>query len=89
LSLMVFNIGVAEEAKLPTTSIQVDGLSCPFCAYGLEKNLKKVHGVEAVNIDMKTGKATVTMKKNMNVTNQSLRQAVKKAGFSARDITRQ
>ncbi|MBL4759946.1 MAG: heavy-metal-associated domain-containing protein [Mariprofundaceae bacterium] len=69
-------------------SIQVDGLSCPFCTYGLEKNLKKINGIESVDIDIKTGKATVIIKSNIQVDNQALRQAVKKAGFTARDITR-
>ncbi|GAV20677.1 copper chaperone [Mariprofundus micogutta] len=79
----------AEEAANQTAIIQVDGLSCPFCAYGLEKNLKKVSGVKTVKIDMKTGKATVALKPNTQVDDQTLRQAVKKAGFTARDITRQ
>ena len=26
--------------------VKVDGLSCPFCAYGLEKYLKKIKGVK-------------------------------------------
>jgi len=76
----------AAEAKGQTVSIAVDGLSCPFCAYGLEKNLKQVDGVESVRIDMKTGKATVALKQDVD--DQALRQAVKKAGFTARDITR-
>jgi len=76
----------AEEVKGQSAIIQVDGLSCPFCAYGLEKNLKKVPGVERVDIEIKTGKATVVLKQNVD--DQALRQAVKKAGFTARDITR-
>jgi len=71
-----------------TATIAVDGLSCPFCVYGLEKNLKKMNGVESVKIDMKTGKATVAFKQGAGVDDQSLRQTVKKAGFTARDITR-
>jgi len=78
----------AQEVGLETATIAVDGLSCPFCAYGLEKNLKKVSGVKAVKIDMKTGKATVALKPDAQVDDQTLRQAVKKAGFTARDITR-
>ncbi|WP_038247058.1 heavy-metal-associated domain-containing protein [Ghiorsea bivora] len=89
LSIMSLNTLFAEGVKAQTVTIQVDGLSCPFCAYGLEKNLKKIEGIEAVKIDMKTGKATITIQENMGVTDQSLRQAVKKAGFTARDITRQ
>jgi len=81
---IVFAEGVTSQKAM----IQVDGLSCPFCAYGLEKNLKKVNGIESVDIDMKTGKATVIIKSDMQVDNQALRQAVKKAGFTARGITR-
>jgi len=78
----------AQEDGAQAAIIAVDGLSCPFCVYGLEKNLKKVNGVESVNIDMKTGKATVVLKPDAHVDAQALRQAVKKAGFTARDITR-
>jgi len=72
----------------PSATIVVDGLSCPFCAYGLEKHLKKIKGVEGVEINMKSGKATVAFKPGVQVNDQTLRQAVKKAGFTARDITR-
>ena len=79
----------AQEGGAQTAIIAVDGLSCPFCTYGLEKNLKKVDGIKTVNIDMKTGKATVVLKPGAHVDDQALRQAVKKAGFTARKITRQ
>ena len=32
-------------------TIEVDGLACPFCAYGLEKNLKEIDGVENIEIN--------------------------------------
>jgi len=86
--LMSLGIVFAGDVTSQKATIQVDGLSCPFCAYGLEKNLKKVKGIESVNIDMKTGKATVIIKSDRQVDDQALRQAVKKAGFTARDITR-
>jgi len=71
-----------------SATIQVDGLSCPFCAYGLEKHLKKVNGVEAVEINMKSGKATVNFKTGAQVDDAVLNEAVEKAGFTARSITR-
>jgi len=80
---------LAEESARPIAIIQVDGLSCPFCAYGLEKNLKKVSGVKTVKMDMKTGKATVALKSGVQVNDATLTEAVKKAGFTARAITRQ
>ena len=78
----------AQEADGPSATIQVDGLSCPFCAYGLEKHLKKVTGVEGVDINMKDGKAIVRLKSDAQVDDAELKAAVKKAGFTARGITR-
>jgi len=79
----------AQEAGVSSATIQVDGLSCPFCAYGLEKHLKKLAGVEGVEIIMKSGKAIVRLKPDARVDDAALKTAVKKAGFTARGITRQ
>jgi len=79
----------AQDGRLPSATIQVDGLSCPFCAYGLEKHLKKIVGVEGVEINMKDGKAIVRLKPDVRVDDAALKTAVKKAGFTARGITRQ
>ena len=35
--------------------LRVDGLACPFCAYGIEKNFTRTEGVESVDIDLKNG----------------------------------
>jgi mercuric ion binding protein len=78
----------AQETSTQSATIQVDGLSCPFCAYGLEKHLKKIDGVKGVEINMKTGKATVALKPGAQVNDATLTEAVKKAGFTARGITR-
>jgi len=72
-----------------SATIQVDGLSCPFCTYGLEKHLKKLADVERVTIDMKGGRAIVRLKPGAQVNDAALREAVKRAGFTARGITRQ
>jgi len=79
----------AQDASEPSATIRVDGLSCPFCAYGLEKHLKKIAGVEGVDINMKDGKAIVHLKPDVQVDDATLKTAVKKAGFTARGITRQ
>ena len=41
--------------------VGVNGLGCPFCAYGLEKAFGKVAGVERVEIDMQNGQVVLTM----------------------------
>lgn len=66
--------------------IGVDGLSCPFCAYGLEKKLKKVKDVESVTIDLNEGEVVVIAKAGATIKEESLRRAVKEAGFSVSSL---
>ena len=61
--------------------LEVKGLTCPFCAYGLEKKLKKVKGVQSVSVDLEKDLATVTARPGVLVKEADLRKAVKKAGF--------
>ena len=66
--------------------IGVDGMSCPFCAYGLEKKLKKVKDVESVTIDLNEGEVVVIAKAGATIKEESLRRAVKEAGFSVSSL---
>ncbi len=54
-------MNVPAQAEVKSLTVQVDGLACPFCAYGLEKKLKKVEGVEALNIDINTGEVVLSV----------------------------
>jgi len=40
----------AEPLGMLEVRVQVDGLSCPFCAYGLEKKLRRVDNVAELEI---------------------------------------
>ena len=66
--------------------IGVDGMSCPFCAYGLEKKLKKVKDVESVTIDLNEGKIMVMAKAGATIKEESLRKAVHDAGFTVSSL---
>lgn len=66
--------------------VRVDGASCPFCAFGLEKRLGRLDGVAQVRIEMKAGEAIVTVKRGAAVSEKALRQAVVEAGFTPREI---
>ncbi|MDA2934477.1 heavy-metal-associated domain-containing protein [Acidobacteria bacterium AH-259-D05] len=79
---LVTGAGLAETKYV----IGVDGLSCPFCAYGLEKKLKKVENVNSVSIDMDRGQAVVSPKAGTTIKEEALRKAVKEAGFSVSSL---
>lgn len=66
--------------------LEVDGLSCPFCAYGLEKKLKKIPGASAIYINIKEGFATLKTPAKVKPTEEEINRVVKEAGFTPRTI---
>lgn len=78
---LVLVVSAAALAAGPQYALQVDGLACPFCAYGIEKRLTAVDGVESVEIDIGRGRAVVTMAEGAQLSEEQARQAVSEAGF--------
>jgi len=66
----------------PSYRIEVAGLACPFCAYGIEKKLNAVEGVERLETNIKEGTVIVTMKDGAALDKATAEQAVKDAGFT-------
>ena len=68
--------------------VKILGMSCPFCAYGVEQKLKKLEGVTELEVELKRGIATLTMEEGADVSNEKLRKTVDDAGFEAAAIVR-
>lgn len=68
--------------------VKILGMSCPFCAYGVEQKLRKLAGVTELSVALETGVATLTMQKGADVPNERLQKTVKEAGFEAAAIVR-
>ncbi len=66
--------------------MRVDGLACAFCAYGLEKKLKKLEGVESVDISLNRGLVRIKLKEGYTLEEEKLRKIVKESGFVLRRI---
>ncbi len=69
-----------------TYSLGVDGLACPFCAYGIEKKLSAIEGVEKMEVDIRSGQVIVTMTEDASLSEDRARQAVNDAGFTLRSF---
>jgi copper chaperone CopZ len=67
--------------------LQVDGLACPFCAYGIEKELIRTDGLETIDIDINAGTVTVTMAEGATMSEAQADRIVKDAGFTLREFT--
>ena len=79
---------VAAQGARPIYTLQADGVACPFCAYGIEKQLGAIEGVEAVETDIKSGTVIVTMQDGATLDETTARKAVEAAGFTLRAFER-
>lgn len=86
LTLAIALMATSVLAAPLTYRLHVDGLSCPFCTYGVEKKLGEVDGVQRLETNIKDGIVTVTMKDGAPLSEARAKQAVKAAGFSLRKI---
>lgn len=67
--------------------VTVQGMQCPFCAYGIKKHLTKLPGATQVEVELAKNQATVTFEADTEVTDEQIEEAVRKAGFTPGDIT--
>jgi copper chaperone CopZ len=63
-------------------TIEVWGMSCPFCVYGVEKSLKRIPGVQSADVDLKAGRARVLMQPGQEPDLERFREAILDAGFT-------
>jgi len=68
--------------------IDVAGMTCAFCAYGVEKNLGKLAGVEQAQVSLEAKKARVVMKAGETPDETVIRKIIRDAGFTPRESTR-
>lgn len=84
---LISGVPLSASAQVETAAVKLDGLSCAFCAYGLEKRLKKVEGVEKLEIRVDQGTANLTVKKGKALSIEAVEKAVKDGGFTPREIS--
>ncbi len=71
-----------------TYRLRVDGLACPFCAYGAEKKLKALQGVKRVKVYINKGVIVLTLRQGAVLSRQQVERLIKEAGFSLRGFER-
>ncbi len=75
----------ASMAQLIKVNQEVFGMDCAPCAYGLERGLKKMAGLEKVRVSLNDGKAYLNLASGNSLTLQKIQEEVKRNGFSARN----
>lgn len=83
LALLIV-IGIAPGlAQVEAVTVAVDGMACPFCAFGIEKRLKKVGGVGSIEVDVAAGTASMVAAEGGSIAFVEIPEAIRKAGFTA------
>jgi mercuric ion binding protein len=81
--LLVFASMQTVWADTTEYTIRVDGLACPYCAYGIEKKLNELDGVKFIDMDLEKGIVTVNAF-DVKLNDAQLEQLFQDAGFTYR-----
>ena len=66
--------------------MRVDGLACPFCAYGVEKKLKAIEGTSDIHVDLDKGLVSVTVSEGKELTEEQMKKLFTDSGFTYRSM---
>jgi len=70
-------------------TMRIDGLACPYCAYGIEKKLKKIEGVVEIDIDLNAGIVRVSVADGVELTGAQMKKLFSDAGFTFRSMEKE
>ena len=90
LSVFLFGINNnvnAQSKIMDEFTVQVEGLGCPFCAYGLEKKFKELKGIKKVKIEMETGIMNFDYPADKQLSIEQVERQVEKAGYTPVNVT--
>ncbi len=86
VAVLFFLTASAFGADETVLEIDIDGMTCPFCVYSLEKELGKLSEVKQVLISLKSNKARLTLKEGAHIDPDTLQQVVQEAGYTAGEV---
>ncbi len=69
--------------------VRVDGLACPFCAYGIEKQFSSLPGVTTTDVNLASGVVVVHVKPGTRFDQAQITKTVQQAGFTLKNIVSQ
>jgi copper chaperone CopZ len=66
--------------------VDVKGMACPFCAFGLKKHLQRLPGVKNVEVSLEKGQAVLDVSPGAKLTDDQIRKAIRDSGFNPGEI---
>lgn len=72
---------VPVDASLRHVEHEIRGMDCAPCAYGMQKSLQKLDGVENVQVSLNNARGTLTLAPGNEVTFEQIREVIRDGGF--------
>lgn len=69
--------------------VRVDGMSCMFCVYSLEKKFSGLEFVDELEINISEGILSFQIPSDAEFSDEDIEKRVKDAGFTPREISRE
>lgn len=85
LALLSSTIAQSAGSAQPV-DIQVSGMTCPFCVYGVKKKLEQLPGVARAQVSLDKKMARITPQSGQTLDMDRIREAITEAGFSPGQI---
>jgi mercuric ion binding protein len=84
--LALFSFLLTANAADTRYELRVDGLACPYCAYGVEKKIKALEGVDEASVEIRLNEGVVIFQADTPapITEAKLKTLVNDAGFTLR-----
>ena len=76
---------LSSNAQITKVDQEVFGMDCAPCAYGLERGLDIMDGIEKVRVSLNDGKAYLGLTASNNLSLKQIQEEVKQNGFSAKN----
>lgn len=85
-ALLVMSVSMTAWAECTHYEMRVDGLACPYCAYGIEKKLSAIDGVQNLVVDLENGLVSVDVSAGVILSEADMKQLFTDAGFTYRSM---
>lgn len=80
--LQSYTVPTVATVDTDTFEVRVDGLGCPYCAFGLEKRMKTLKHLRKMKIDVETGTMTFEYPAKHALSIDTVVHLVNKAGYT-------
>lgn len=88
IAVILSTVALIANATDRRYELRVDGLACPYCAYGIEKKIKALDGVDMTSVEVKLNDGLVIFQADTPepFTEISLKTLINDAGFTLRQF---